>query len=495
MKYRLIVITIVICSISRTSYSAVLDEEDTISVVNGFVYEDVHTQPLQDFPVYIAELDSSYNLVRLDSVFTDEEGKFTAELTRGFYTVIPWLDGYITLNYYENIELADSLYNIEFRIISPVISLSDDTLIIQSLSDEPVEKSLLVTNQGTGELIYSCALYADYEQPEGLASTVESDWMLIFRDGQDQDSLQHDISELWIRTTDNYIYIKAVFYDTIRSFETFAFEFTMNSDRDTSTGRSSDGHDYDFFIGYHDDQLVAVMLALIDYGWVYVGNASYTSLVAGRNYIIAGYPLDYFDNSDYMFASSLVRHGESDFTYEDIVPDWQFGEDFIISVHSPPAISTNKFYGEVGSSETDTIRLNILPEIAGYNIEECYIALVCNEPGAEVITIPVIIEHATGLKESINPEKALTATFYPNPFNSNVNIECFLSYPAHVKLYICDAGGKPVKMLADEEQLQGSCLFEWDGTDNGGIPVKPGIYISILIADGAMVQQKLVLIK
>jgi len=187
MNSRLIIIMIVICIISKTSFSALQDEADTLSVVNGLVYEDVHIQPLQDFPVYIAELDSFYNLVRLDTIFTDEEGKFTAELAMGFYTIIPWLDGYITLNYYENIELTDTLYNLEFRIISPVISLGEDTLIIQSLSGEPVEKKLLVTNQGTGELIYSCALYTDYEQQDGLASTVESDWKLIFRDGHDYD--------------------------------------------------------------------------------------------------------------------------------------------------------------------------------------------------------------------------------------------------------------------------------------------------------------------
>jgi flagellar hook assembly protein FlgD len=64
-----------------------------------------------------------------------------------------------------------------------------------------------------------------------------------------------------------------------------------------------------------------------------------------------------------------------------------------------------------------------------------------------------------------------------------------------LSVVICDLSGKLVRTLADEFQHQGSYLVEWDGTDNNYISVKPGIYISILIADDIKISQKLVLIR
>ena len=140
-------------------------QPDSIVVVNGFVYNDIPDNPLMNAQVNIHQFDSLGNEILFDSILTDIEGKFTIQLNKGIYVFYPWIDGYLTMLYYSDIELVDSVHNLPFRLIRPEMSVEIDSIEIPDDFNETIERKVVLKNTGTGELVYSCAFYMDEEIP------------------------------------------------------------------------------------------------------------------------------------------------------------------------------------------------------------------------------------------------------------------------------------------------------------------------------------------
>ncbi|MBM3280862.1 MAG: hypothetical protein FJY95_22715 [Candidatus Handelsmanbacteria bacterium] len=80
---------------------------------------------------------------------------------------------------------------------------------------------------------------------------------------------------------------------------------------------------------------------------------------------------------------------------------------------------------------------------------------------------------------------AQNATFTPN--GDGVNDQLHLDYtitqltePGRVEVTLFDLGGRPVRILVDEEQTGGLYRETWDGRDEGGALVPPGVYLSLI---------------
>ncbi len=475
-------------------------QSDSTAVVNGFVYEELITQPVEGVTVYIQKLDSAFNLISEDSVITPVDGRFSIEIDTGLYNFIAWLPGYIILTEYSRLNLSNQEYDIDFVLIKPVFHSDIDRIDVSGPYEEPIERKIVISNEGSGKMVFSSVVYLykdlppdayseiseQHEQSATSKSSVlrypnDDSWQLLFCDEQDQDPGNHDLSAIWMQKDDDNFYIKAVFYEDIGSFNNFFFNYAMNIDRDPETGAPGGGFDYILVAADFGMGAGAVMVQYINGNWVYMMDASYTYMNAANNYIVIGYPLYILEYYDVMLANAAIRPGMEDFSYYDQIPDNTYIGQFLFSLESDPSILIDKLYGEVPSGGSDTLTLTLLPDIADNPLDTFYIALICNDLASRIVTFQVTIEPYT--VNLIHPQTlpGITDVFnYPNPFYETTAIQYNLQEAGSVNLKIYDAQGKLVTVLVNEYQAAGVHVIIWDGTDSNNNKVQPGIYFYML---------------
>ncbi|MEQ8471181.1 MAG: FlgD immunoglobulin-like domain containing protein [Marinoscillum sp.] len=100
----------------------------------------------------------------------------------------------------------------------------------------------------------------------------------------------------------------------------------------------------------------------------------------------------------------------------------------------------------------------------------------------------VIGTHGNGVFESyitdaklftpiVNTPVSIAAKVYPNPFVSSTTLEYELPENGEVQIDLFDSGGKLVRNMLWAPQYAGINKISWDGTNNAGVRVRPGVYI------------------
>ena len=84
---------------------------------------------------------------------------------------------------------------------------------------------------------------------------------------------------------------------------------------------------------------------------------------------------------------------------------------------------------------------------------------------------------------------------YPNPFNPNTKIRYVLEMDSFVEITIYDLLGNIIKKLVSNQKNIGSHYIAWDGTNDQGKTVSPGIYLYRIDADGYTQTKKMLLLK
>jgi hypothetical protein len=84
---------------------------------------------------------------------------------------------------------------------------------------------------------------------------------------------------------------------------------------------------------------------------------------------------------------------------------------------------------------------------------------------------------------------------HPNPFNPSTTIQFTVPEAGQARLAIYDAGGKLVRVLADESMASGPHERLWDGRNQAGEPVGTGVYFARLIQSDRQRTYKLLLLK
>lgn len=79
---------------------------------------------------------------------------------------------------------------------------------------------------------------------------------------------------------------------------------------------------------------------------------------------------------------------------------------------------------------------------------------------------------------------------YPNPFNPETNIRYQIAETARVTLKIYDVLGKEIKTLVDKEEIPGSYMVQFNGSE-----ISSGIYFYVLKAGGHILYRKMCLLK
>ena len=93
------------------------------------------------------------------------------------------------------------------------------------------------------------------------------------------------------------------------------------------------------------------------------------------------------------------------------------------------------------------------------------------------------------------PNQLALQPSYPNPFNPNTKISFSLPKLSDVDMQVVDINGRKIRSLLNNTLASGNHNVSWDGTNNSGVNMSSGIYFIILNVDGAILSQKLSLIR
>jgi hypothetical protein len=82
-----------------------------------------------------------------------------------------------------------------------------------------------------------------------------------------------------------------------------------------------------------------------------------------------------------------------------------------------------------------------------------------------------------------------TRAVYPNPFTVGTTFQLSLPESGPIRIVVYDLLGKPVRVLFDGvHQAVLNYDIPWDGNDETGRPVEPGIYICSLFSKDVFVK-------
>jgi flagellar hook assembly protein FlgD len=82
---------------------------------------------------------------------------------------------------------------------------------------------------------------------------------------------------------------------------------------------------------------------------------------------------------------------------------------------------------------------------------------------------------------------------YPNPFSAGTTFDLDLPTDAEVAVDVLDVAGRRVRQLALGRMSAGSRSMSFDGRDATGRRLPSGLYFCRVIANGAMVTNKMVI--
>ena len=84
---------------------------------------------------------------------------------------------------------------------------------------------------------------------------------------------------------------------------------------------------------------------------------------------------------------------------------------------------------------------------------------------------------------------------YPNPFNPSTQIRFDLPYNGDVQLIIYNMLGRKVKQYSMNNISAGYHSVMWNATNDLGDPVSAGVYLYQLHTKGAVLTNKMILLK
>jgi hypothetical protein len=142
--------------------------------------------------------------------------------------------------------------------------------------------------------------------------------------------------------------------------------------------------------------------------------------------------------------------------------------------------------GMLGTDEVATVTFQALASGAsGLRLAHVVARDARNQP------VPVGISVA-GVDDAATPRATALAAPWPNPARGDATLEYALAREGQVELAIYGVDGRHVRTLEKGMRSAGTYRLPWDGTDEGGQAVPPGLYYARLRVDGWEFTKKLV---
>jgi PKD repeat protein len=96
--------------------------------------------------------------------------------------------------------------------------------------------------------------------------------------------------------------------------------------------------------------------------------------------------------------------------------------------------------------------------------------------GCIAATKTIFVDVCTGTGETEN-QPVISSSAFPNPFGQQITIRYTLKSPALVSTEIFNVYGSKVKTLLVKDETAGTHQAEWDGTNESGAKIPPGVYL------------------
>lgn len=127
------------------------------------------------------------------------------------------------------------------------------------------------------------------------------------------------------------------------------------------------------------------------------------------------------------------------------------------------------------------------PELEIYN-DKLYLCYVKSDSAPFGDAFLTKMELLTTIEENNHSsnDKLLTLNAYPNPFNSEIQIDISVEKKSMLDIYITDLKGKLVYSLPSPIKINDKYSFTWNGINNKGKKVTPGIYLATIATGNTM---------
>ncbi len=83
----------------------------------------------------------------------------------------------------------------------------------------------------------------------------------------------------------------------------------------------------------------------------------------------------------------------------------------------------------------------------------------------------------------------------PDPFTPPTRIEFAIATPQHVRVQVFDVAGRAARTLVDRMLPPGRYAETWDGRDDAGRRLTPGVYYARLAGNGAALSERMVMLR
>jgi hypothetical protein len=231
--------------------------------------------------------------------------------------------------------------------------------------------------------------------------------------------------------------------------------------------------------------------------------AQLLGLQAGKSFHFVLNDTVYFDNRipprGFTHADFVEIQSEPvGYTY----PDGQYWDDTAYMLPTSAVEATVTLYYQTTSKEyVEFLRDANTTNSAGQDLYNAWVAQGMSAPEIMAqVTVPVSVTGSAVEDPVRDPilESPSGVRFHPSrpsPFSSSTYLGFTLPRAEHVHLAVYDLDGRRVRTLTDRPLDAGTHQLTWDGCNEEGAPLAPGVYFVRLEAGTVSRQQKVILMR
>jgi hypothetical protein len=158
--------------------------------------------------------------------------------------------------------------------------------------------------------------------------------------------------------------------------------------------------------------------------------------------------------------------------------NFQFQDSLIIPIPLYNERGRNLFTSDLDNNGfNDIVMVRFNPDSGSPSMD-----IKFNDGHGNFIPDPIV-----GIRD-IRSEQKGSLLCFPNPFQTETEIEFTIQVNAFVEITLFDIEGKKINSLINQQLERGSHPIKWTGLDNVGKPCKPGAYFACLKVNGKICQ-------
>ena len=506
----------------------ILLHDETISV-SGTVYGGDEFTPLEGAELYFSRINLDLNtVVSTDIAVSDDQGQYSISVHPGFFIIeaLHFDGGYLPMTP-KYMEINHNTTGLDLTLISPAISTNKDSIYVFLDQGETYTDSLQITNQGSGQLIFSVAPTSDDGTPAqspnfqpGIPRTLIPDktfitstakphnlrqaaapttasWQLLYQDPVDNVDGVFDINQIRMKVENGNLYLNVTTHQPFGSLSQFEYDLAIDVDNNPNTGLFTGWLGVEYIIAISDfGGAYSVLVKWVNDTFVLETFAIYENFNPANNELTVAFPLSSFGPVKALSMFAQVINLSDQFLDHDTAPDQNLGY-FIFGTEDIPWLNIEPNFGLVGPAESNSVILNINPDAISAGHYNVNLVIGNNEFVNIKKIIPIKFDYITGVTEELLLPKAFSLSQnYPNPFNSETLICYELPERGNVKIDVYNLLGQNIRRLISKKQAAGSYSVQWDGRDQSGKLVGSGVYFYTIQLDNSKLPvKKMVILK